>query len=467
MIDELRATLDRHADDVRPRPEPYARVVRLRRRRRQQRVTVLAVVFVLLVTTPTIWLLTPPGDGPHQPAASVPAALLPLLRSPTRGSLAGDAAFLEVMRRRTAAEVGSVRGNPGDGPYMPTDPDRIKVLFAGDIGSRRYVLTAGMDGWPLKAAFLGDPGEGPEELYQTGSGSLEAAEETSFGTGDGVHPEESFLLLGPVGAVYEEGQAQWSSTGVTRTWHPVEVPDGYYAVVEVTRSQRLRVRLGDTVLREVQTYPADPGAAVGLDPKPYGGRGTAFPDVAEQVGSSLLRLTQLAGTGATLRVLWSSQVPAPGAAGATGRAATVQVVTTDGGGPYFTGIADADGNWRDHPTGSGFAAGPEQALIVMRLPSYAAEDNQRLQIIAPPAAVRAELVRDGQVEEVPLTKGAGWWTEAGKVTATVRAYDAAGNLLATAEFTDLLPPQCDRLNPPTCQAPEPAPSTPDAIGPTG
>ncbi|MFD0596355.1 hypothetical protein ACFQZ4_32305 [Catellatospora coxensis] len=103
----------------------------------------------------------------------------------------------------------------------------------------------------------------------------------------------------------------------------------------------------------------------------------------------------------------------------------------------------------------------------MRLPSYAAEDNQRLQIIAPPAAVRAELVRDGQVEEVPLTKGAGWWTEAGKVTATVRAYDAAGNLLATAEFTDLLPPQCDRLNPPTCQAPEPAPSTPDAIGPTG
>lgn len=465
MIDELRDTLDRHAGDVTPRPDPYTRVVQLRRRRRQRRVTALTVVFVLLVSTPTIWLLTPPG-GPHQAAASVPAALLPLLNSPTRGSLAGDGAFLAVMRRRTALEVGSMRGNPADGPYMPADPDRIKVLYAGDIGSRRYVITAGMDGWPLKAHFLGSAGDGPEALEQTGSGSLDAVEEISFGPGDEVHPENSFLLLGPVGAVYEEGHALWSSTGVTRTWSPIAVPDGYLAVVDVTRSRRLRVRLGDTVLRETQALARGTAAPVNVDPQPYGGRGTPFPDVADQVASGLTTLTLLTGPDVTMRVLWSGQVPAPGAAGGVARAATVQVVTADGGGPYLTGFVDRDGSWRDNLTGSGFAANPEHALIVMRLASYAAEANQQLQIIAPPAAVQAEVVQDGEVAVVPLSKGVGWRAVPPEATLTVRAYDAAGALLATTEYTDLLPPQCDRLNPPTCRLPEPEASALATAGPT-
>ncbi|WP_155372214.1 hypothetical protein [Catellatospora vulcania] len=465
MIDELRAVLDRHADDITPRPYPYTRVVVLHRRRRRNLVSTLAVVSVLLVVAPAAWLLTRSPAGPHQLATPPPAELLPLLNSPTRGSLAGDEAFLEAMRRRTADEVGAERGDPANGPYMPTDPDRVKVLFAGDIGSRRYVLTAGLDGWPLKAMFFGHQDEPPAHLAQAGSGALEAAEEATFAIGPGPDDEVGFLLLGPVGAVYEEGQAQWSSTGVTRTWTAIAVPDGYLAVANVTRIQRFRVRLGDKVLREVQTYPVKAGP-VAVDPAPYGGRGTPMPEVAGQVASSLTSLTQLRDTGAVLRVLWSDEVPAPGAAGGLVRAVTVQVVTADGGGPYFTGVVDGDGMWRDHLTGSGFAGDPARALIVMRLPSYTAQDNTRLQVIAPPGAVRAESVQGGQVVDIPLVDGVGWRPAPPQTTLTVRAYDAAGALLATTTFTDLLPPGCDRLNPPTCQTPVPTAGTPDPVGPT-
>ncbi|GAA2404701.1 hypothetical protein Cme02nite_63460 [Catellatospora methionotrophica] len=464
MIDELRATLDRHSDDVIARPDPYARVVRLRRRRQQRRVTAFAVVFVLLVTTPTIWLLAP-MDGPHYAAPPVPAALLPLLNSPTRGSLAGDGAFLAVMRRRAANEVGPSRDNPAGGPYMPTDPDRIKVLFAGDIGMRRYVMAAGMDGWPLLATFLGNAAERPEDLSLSGSGALEAVAQTHIRGEEGPQAENTFLLLGPTGAIYERAQSQWTSTGVTRTWTEVPALDGYLAIVNVTAQQRLRVRLGDKVLREVTAYPST-YATTDVDPVPYGGRGTPFPDAAREVASSLANLTQLADTDVTMRVLWSEQVPAPGAADGLVQAVTVQVVSADGGGPYTTGFVDGAGDWRDQQTASGFAADPAHALIVLRLPSYVAEDNERLQIIAPPSAVRADLVQDGRATQIALTKGVGWRLVPPKATVTVRAYDAAGTLLATTEFTDLLPPQCDRLDPTTCQDPVPAAPVPVTAGPT-
>ncbi|WP_144118858.1 hypothetical protein [Catellatospora sichuanensis] len=454
MIEELRATLDRHAAQVTPQPDPYPRVVSRHHRRRRRVTAAIAAVAMLLVVAPGAWLLGRPQ--PYLPVAGPPpAALLPLLNSPTRGSLAADNAYIESLRQM-AADL--AMNDDSTGSRLPDDPAMIKVLFAGDIGARRIAVVASVDGKPLVAAFQGEPGDGADELKHSMLSMMEPALGTGFAMGSG-NAERTFLLLGPVGAVYETAETRYTGTGVKRSWTRLDAPDGYVGIADLVGQQRFRVLTGGTVLYETEGgAAAAPGKPVTVDPQPAGGRGRPMPAAATQIAAGLATLTRLTGPDVTYRVLWSDEIDMPGTT--TGRAAivTVQAVTADGGGPYTTGTIDTgDGSYRDHPSGYGIAGDVEHSLLAMRLPWYQVESDH-LQIVAPPAAVRAEVVRGAQTAEAALVNGVGGLAVPLGSQLTIRVYDAAGALLATLEYADRDKFGCDRFDPAACATGSPPPS---------
>ncbi|MEV0455913.1 hypothetical protein [Catellatospora methionotrophica] len=451
MIDALRATLDRQAAQVTPRPDPYARVVGRHRRRRRRITAAIAAAAVLAVVAPGAWLLGRPQ--PYLPVAGPPpAALLPLLNSPTRGSLAADSAYVESLRQMAAQEDTIDDGSR----RLPDDPSLIKVLFAGDIGARRIAVLAGVDGRPLVAAFQGEPGDDADELSHTMLGQLEPVLGMDFAM-DSRKAEQTYLLLGPAGAVYETAETRYTGTGMRRSWTRLDAPDDYVGIADLVRRQRFRVLSGGTVLYETEGgTAAAPGAPVTVDPQPAGGRGRPMPAAARQVAEALATMTRLTGPDVTYRVLWSDEIDMPGTT--TGRAAvaTVQAVTADGGGPYTTGTVDTgDGSYRDHPSGYGIAGDLEHTVLAMRLPWYQVESD-RLQLIAPPAAVRAEVVRGTRTDEATLVDGVGGLTVPLGSQLTIRVYDAAGALLATTEYADRDDFGCDRFDPAGCAAGSPS-----------
>jgi hypothetical protein len=114
-------------------------------------------------------------------------------------------------------------------------------------------------------------------------------------------------------------------------------------------------------------------------------------------------------------------------------------ITPDGGGPYLTFAFDTHKppNGRNHPTGAGVLGDPAAALIAMRLPHWTAQTPDDLQLIAPPTAVRAEVVRDGvTVATAALTNGVGRLHLALPAEVTVRAFDASGAQVASTAFSD-------------------------------
>ncbi|MEV4413914.1 hypothetical protein [Catellatospora sp. NPDC049609] len=457
MIETLRSTLDRHAAQVAPRPDPYARVLLRRRRRRTRRVSAAALLAVLLVVAPATWLSRQP-DPARPVAGHPPVALLPLLDSPTRGSLAGKPAYLLALRERAAGEDDMWREHPAGAPRLPRDPEQIKVLFAGDIGSRRIAVVAGLDSRPLYAVYQGAVGDDAAELRYSASGQLEPVLATDFASG-GDDPSQTYLLLGPLGAVYEKAELSFTSAGVQRTWTPLPEPGDYAAFADLRGRHEFRVLLAGKVLLETSgghAIPLEGGRRPAVDPQPAGGRGEPFPDAAAQVAQALSNSTGLALPEVTFRVLWSEEIDRPGTT--TGRAyvVTVQAVLADGSGPFLTGAVDTgDGSFRDHPTGYGIAGDVAHTLIVMRLPHYAESPGDRLQLVAPPLAVRAEVSNGRQTHQVTLVDGVGHLDVPPGMTVTVRAYDAANALLAEKQYVDLDGFGCNRFDPWSCASPPP------------
>ncbi len=455
MLDELRATLDRHAELVTARSDPYERVLLRRRRRQRQRVAAIALVAGLLMAGPAAWLA---AQDTH-PIADRPSleALRPLLDSPTRGSLAGDATFLAVLRGRASTEVDRQRGNRADGPHMPDDPSQIKVLFAGDVGNNRIVVLAGDDSWPLYAIYRGGPFHVATGLTLAGSGQLEPVLDSVFSTAPD-HASESLMLLGPAGAAYEKGVATYTAAGVTLNWTRIETEGDYLTLDNLWGRHRFRVVLDGKVLLETEA--GSPKPVAGQDPyfeaRPEGGRGRPLPDAAKRAVDALSTMSGLSGSEASFRVLWSDEIDRAGTT--TGRAyvVTVQAILSGGGGPYFTAAFDTgDGSYRDHPTGYGVGGDVEHTLIVMRLPHYVADPGDRLQIIAPPRAVRAEVTIGTQTRRVTLISSVGHLDVPPGLPVTVRAFDGMGRLMAEQRYVDLNGFGCDRFDPWSCPSPPP------------
>jgi hypothetical protein len=181
---------------------------------------------------------------------------------------------------------------------------------------------------------------------------------------------------------------------------------------------------------------------VNIDPNPLHGRGKPAPRAARVATDALVFSTGLVGPGVRYVVLWSDDFPVDdpnGGGSGMGQIATVMAITPDGGGPYITIATDTskEPNGRNHPTGAGVLGDPDRALIVMRMPHFGPEVPDQLQFIAPPSAVRAEVLRDGTVlATAALDNGVGNVQLRGPIEGTVRVYDASGATVAERPFAD-------------------------------
>ena len=138
--DELRARLTALADATAPPPRAdLAAVVEHRHRARRRTQLRLGAVGVVVVAAVAVGRVLVP-DGPSaEPATAV--AVAPDVPDrpasddgPTRGSLAGNAEFLEAVRQLSWSDPGAGAADPA--------PGGSQVLFAGDVPGGRWALVA-------------------------------------------------------------------------------------------------------------------------------------------------------------------------------------------------------------------------------------------------------------------------------------------------------------------------------------
>lgn len=380
-----------------------------------------------------------PEGGPGRLNGEPSALVRPLLDAPTRGSLAGDTAYLKALLDRVVDDP-EAYGLPGDRALL-------RVLFAGDLpGNRRLALVAGATGAPRLITLTGRKGVSAKDLELTGWGDVETPvvrEEWRGGRGDSGY----IVLFGPTGYDVSVSNApRYLVDGsIQREWTPE--PAGYLALDTGKLPPGLRVRMSRDAAVFYEGRVASPGTArVGdVDVNPLHGRGKPAPVAARSAADALAYSSGLTGPGIRYVVLWSDDyfVEDPNGGGTgMGQIATVMALTSDGGGPYITVATDVSPqpNARTHPTAEGVLGDPDRALIAMRMPHFTMQPPDTLQLVAPPAAVRVDIVRgDGEiVATVPLVNGVGKLDLAGPLQVTVRAFDAQGTVVAERAFTDSL-----------------------------
>ncbi|WP_432984208.1 hypothetical protein [Dactylosporangium sp. CA-233914] len=377
-----------------------------------------------------------PEGGPGRLDGEPSAVVRPLLDSPTRGPLAGDAAFLNSVLDRIVADPEQFG--------LPGDRARLRVLFAGDVpGNRRLVIVAGATAAPRKVNLLGPRGAKAERLNLANWGDLGEPIVWDEWRG-GEHNSGYVLVLSPIDYDVSVSSApRYLADGsITREWQAE--PAGYLLRDTATLPAGLRVRFrgGNKVFYEGSVPSGRTGT---VDPSPLYGRGKPAPRAAEVAANALAYQFGLTGPDVHYVVLWSDDfevVDPDGQGSGLGQIATVMALTADGGGPYITIATDTSPqpNSRNHPTGAGIAGDPAKALIAMRLPTFSADEPDTLQIIAPPAAARFE-VRQGEtvLAQGALTGGVGQIELPGPLNATVRAYDDTGTVIAERPFVDLTP----------------------------
>jgi hypothetical protein len=184
--DELRARLTALADATAPPPRAdLAAVVEHRcraRRRSQLRLGAVGAVVVAAVAAGQVLLPDGPSAEPATAVADAPDVRdRPASQGPTRGSLAGNAEFVEAVRQLSWSDPGAGIGAP--------PPAGSQVLFAGDVPGGRWALVAR----PLTVPPpLVDDDELEREL---GTGSVALA---WFAGPRGAAPEELRLHRAPV-----------------------------------------------------------------------------------------------------------------------------------------------------------------------------------------------------------------------------------------------------------------------------
>jgi hypothetical protein len=171
----------------------FARRERTHRRNRRIRLASAAVVLAAAVGVQS-GVVPLPG---WVPGIAVAGRQTALTSAPTRGSLAGDAAWLEGMR----GQIKDV--DDPDGLWKVADRKKIRFLYAGDVAGRRLMLAA----VPLRFGFLTDQAL----IWYEGEAGAAPAAMTEAGREDGgqtvmtlmegrAESEGSLLVVAPPGA---------------------------------------------------------------------------------------------------------------------------------------------------------------------------------------------------------------------------------------------------------------------------
>ncbi|RNL98672.1 hypothetical protein EFE23_13250 [Micromonospora solifontis] len=454
-MDELRAGLARIAGTVVPDPDPYTLVLRHARRRRRRRFAgLVAAVAALLAAALTAPVALTAADR-HDRADDLPLGHghpvdspwgWRLLDSPTRGSLAGDKAFLaEVVRLfdRRRAEL-----------RMAADLPTVKVLFADDSAGVRQVVVAYRSA--TAAALVsreGPVGASPVRLLGGDGMSNGRADPFSLLTAVAgtVGDQRQWLLgLAPAGCRISLGRAAYAGQStLRRTWQLVNT-DGYVLLEQDVAGGWWRVECDGRIRHEGPIWVADTEGRGNADGSyPTDGRWAPAadppnPTVARQAGRVYRALAGQAGlidAGPVIR--WSGRLDAAGGeavllaavarvgptllqVGGTGAAPLVADATARD--PAPTDTVPAPEPLRSPLVSTGY--GPAYDLVAARVP---VRDGERavlggqLLVVPRKGVVRVEAVVDGTVRaSAPVTGGAALLTLPVGSTVTLRGLDRDG-----------------------------------------
>ncbi|MGY1638815.1 hypothetical protein ACI78V_19375 [Geodermatophilus sp. SYSU D00742] len=478
----LREGLHRLADATAPPPRAdLAGTIAGRHRARRRRHAALAAVAVVVAGVVVVvpGLLRGPGPAPTATPATgagepaigtdTPAtvATADVYAAPTRGSLAGDAAFVDGVRQ--------LPWTSGDGAGVPDPPPAERhVVFAGDVPGGRWALVAGRNavvpaveapelqtdlGPPGDVAiawFVGPPGATPAQMelqsapYGTDPWSPAALSDTATGA--------LVVVAAPGDAIEVSLRPEIAADGTaSRSWTAVAAPGGV-AVLDVGRrdatvDQALRYRVtraGQTVVRSPDGY-ADPArTAPEVEPGWLREPPPSAPadELVDAEVADVLSRTGLPAAEVRFGVLWAGDVSA--ADGRTGRV-TLLTATLPSGAVYVSalaGVAFADGSRGGTVCGSAVLPGstslPEATVAVRcHLPTAdgVPAGPGTLVVVGPERAVTAALLATGgqPLGEVALVGGIAV-TSAPERVAEVRTRDAEGRtvdrvrLLGVAEL---------------------------------
>jgi len=438
---ELRAHLaDR---PVPPAPEGLVQRTRVLHRRRRRHQAALAgaglAVALLVGSVPVLRDALP--DVPGSDVAAPPSAAQPSLYDlPVRGSLAGDAGWLEEVAALpwTAVPEADPDTDPPSGSH--------RVLYAADVPGGRVALVMGAEGAVLSAAwFVGPPGAEPTELTQAAPAARAYPDQplTLLDAPDATGPAVLVVVSRPGDeATYTQGHLVSATGEETDDVVQVELDDGAGSAEVVSPS----VFPGYTEVRVErdgeQAYSLDPGlsdrsldAELAVPVDVADPRGLRAGDIDEEW---LRGLTQSAlsryGSGA------DGVTPVLLAAGAAAGAGDPHVLmigltfpsgaTTVWAVRYVTTEGSSSGTTTSLPPAPAGVPLPEQALGVRVAGALA--------VSAPARAAAAEaLAADGTVVAAfPLVDG----TAVAELPLTppvtdVRVLDTAGSVVAQVRVT--------------------------------
>ncbi|MGY1858016.1 hypothetical protein [Modestobacter sp. SYSU DS0290] len=469
---DLHDRLHRLAERTAPPPRhDLAEVVATRHRTQRRQALALtavaAAVAAVVVAAPT--LLT--GSPPTAVSSASPAMQrfgADVLAGPTRGSLAGDRAFVEGVRQlawTTGDEPAAGNGYPG----VPDPPEETRwVVFAGDVAGGRWALVAGENtarpqppydaperqtdlgalGDTAIAWFVGPPGATVEQMELVGPQPVDPSQPQALA--DGV-TGALVVITAPGDEVAVSARPEVAADAtVSRTWQPVDAPDGV-AVVELPPnptlsgySQALSFRVqrdGQEVLTSGPWSRWNPDAVAAEVPVTWlRDRPTAseVDRVLEGRPQELLARTGASPEEAEVSVVWAGDVPSP-----MPEPAGVHLVTATlpSGASYTEALlhqAMADGSVAGTMCGTELRpAGPPlpEQTFVLRCDatdfSLDPEAVSSLVVVGPATAVTARaLDADGAVvDEFPLTDGVAVVPAPDQV-ARVETVDATGRTVA-------------------------------------
>jgi hypothetical protein len=450
--------LGTRAADIAPAPVDLADRVRDRHRALRRRNIGLAAglaAVLVFIGIPVIASTTAAeSDRTHAAAPSAPRSLAALTDLPTRGSLAGDQAWLRGVQQLSWRSLSERFQLPADMAATLPDPpvEKRTVAYAGDVPGGRVALVLGRSDRPSYAWFTGPTGADPAQMsLATLPGQSQLGQPAGLEyTPDRTSARATFVLVGWPGDEVDRLTSRTVDAAgrTTEHWTPLPMHDGAGTVAmdrlgHLQPSPELRIhRAGrpvealhpDMTLVDMPTAPGIDGVEV-ADPRGLRG-GIDDQDLRSAVEAvtsfyvarpDALRPTLLAGgpvTGDPTRssVLVGFTFPS---------GATVAALVT-----AHHESGENDGHSFSITSTS---VAPAGTPILDRFLAVPGPDS--LTVSGPVSAVLAE-VYDGtgaQLTRFPLTAGAG----SAPVTvalsgATVRFLDASGTVVIQTPLTGIV-----------------------------
>lgn len=441
----LRDSLAHEADVLDLPDDPFEGFThRERRHRRGRRLRVAALAAVAAAALGVQTNIIPLPDG--TPGFTTASVTTPLARAATRGSLAGDAAWLAGFR----AQIKDL--SDPDGLWKVADRSRIRIIYAGDVGTFRVALAVvplrlgAVQEWDL-IWYEGPAGAAPARMtFSANASATDAYASWSRSKQDGtgmavfVGPPDVAVTMSAVTGYAADGTLRrrplsaTTDDGVAFGELP---PEGTVLAATVRATRRGTVvheeEFGSYVggFRDGPVTADDPllkGVTDGMrGPVPGAETVRTFVDAA-------LEQARLAHRGTTARLLWSGPV--------NGRTAGLVTLQSRGGGVVAVAVRDGD-RTSNQADGGRLAYIVDQSLLVpakdadrrpyaWRLRADGERRTDQVVVVAPGGAKTVTIRVDGG-RAVPVTldaSGRGTATVPPEQDAVVTAVDAGGRTMA-------------------------------------